>query len=272
MIIDATRMKAFLANPEFFRLKYRQNLAIQSTNQPYGLQRGTAFHRIAEEHHIGKSEAEIDVLLANEVPDAKARTVAKSMFKAYQHRYNPHGPRKIASELEFKHQIPNSPHFIAGRIDGVLDDKGKLWCEETKTAWSGAKADDLKHEWKYNAQADFEIMGARLLGYMVEGVKVRTILERRPVEIWDWDVTRTDEQLRIFLFNVHQVCELINVLETIFGVDNPWPHVANSYPCNRPGKCEYAQAGICGRQHASLTAAELAGFAPRKEHLACMEK
>ena len=261
MVIDFSRYNTFLRNAEYFRLKYCKNLTVSRDKIGYGLQRGTAFHLIAEERYKGTTDAVLDTVLSEAVSDPKAISKATVMHKAFAAKYvASDAVSKLAAEVEFRSAIPGTQHEIAGRIDEILNYRGSLWCGETKTANARADYAKLKYDWQRNPQANFEIAGARSLGYQVEGVLVRTITEHSPPRIWEIEATRTDEEQQMFFVNVAQVCDTIEMYKSKYGVDVPWPHNTNSYPCNMEGRCEFED--ICGKLRADVS-----GFAERKEHL-----
>lgn len=268
MIIDQTRYSCFLRNPEYFRLKYVKNLAVPRASAGYGLQRGTAFHVLAEMEHAGATAAEIDTALQAQVPDEKARKQGKIMHEAHKRANFMSGKvSKLAAEVEFCFAIPGSPHKMAGRIDAILDYKGATWCGETKTANGRVTYDQLVHDWRYNPQADFEIIGARMSGYNAVGVLVQTVKEGTPpIVLPDIEVVRHVDALNVLCLNVHQVCETITMYRNTFGDDEPWPHFAGCYPCNSAkDACEFKD--ICGKPTRVLSPVVLAKFVPREEHL-----
>jgi hypothetical protein len=279
MIIDQTRYDAFWANPEKYRLTYECNLV--PCVLPYGLARGIAMHTIAEELAQGKTREEVDLILQGKIPGSRgmiqepinehARTMAWALWDELDRQYPLFGDpncRLVASEAEFKFQIPGSRHFMAGRIDQIIERNGQLWCGEFKTANAKKSFDKVSEEWQQKSQADFEIIGARSLGYNVEGVWVRTIVEKNPPVVWPLEVRRSEHALQYKMLQVHETCETIELYRNVFGIDNPWPHVPFNWPCCKGGACEYER--ICGRRFSELTEADLEDFKPRKEHLDCM--
>ena len=269
MVIDQSRYAAFLKNPEYFRMRYMLDLDCKDADRDspnhHGRRRGTAFHIMSEEHHKASEDAAIVTAVAKAVPnDREAVDKAVVMFGAYKKavegRYT-----KVAAEVPFCVPIPGSPHSMSGRVDGIVSDRaGKLWCEETKTAGRYAKLPNLKWEWSHNPQADFEIIGAKANGYDVAGVMVQTVVDAVPhPRVWPIEVLRTPQQLAILQYNVHQVCEIIRMLQDTFGVEKPWPHVPTTYnPCNTPGKCDFD--GDCRKIDVPD------GYLMREEHLELM--
>lgn len=281
MTIDQTRYDAFWLNPERYRLTYECNLVPRVL--PYGLARGIAMHVILEELAYGRSREEIEAILKGEIPGSRgeliqepipdrARENAWAMVDALLLEYPLHGNSScelVQTEAEFKVQIPGSPHFMAGRVDQILSRDGDLWCGEFKSANAKKRFDQVTQDWQQKAQADFEIIGARSLGFDVKGVFVRTIVEKTPITVWPLDVIRSDHALNYRMLAVHETCDTIEMYRSVYGIDNPWPHVAFNWPCCRGGSCEYER--ICGNKVSDLDPSELAEeFKERKEHLACI--
>ncbi|MGH7234428.1 MAG: PD-(D/E)XK nuclease family protein, partial [Candidatus Saccharimonadales bacterium] len=117
MNIDQTRMKAFWQNPERYRLAYELN--IMPKTFPYGLQRGIAFHTIANHVALNTDETILASILRGEHPDTDGRfitgltpealTNAVSMWNDLEAHY---GQFQVeASEVEFKQPAPRS-HFL----------------------------------------------------------------------------------------------------------------------------------------------------------------
>lgn len=266
MTIDQTRYQAFLRSMEMYRLKYLQNLVVPKDKVGYGLARGTAFHVIADEKYKGTQQAGIDAALIASVSDTRAISKAKAMHKAFECKYAASAQLvKVASEVEFRFQIEGSKHDMAGRIDEILSYKGQVWCGETKTVNAKADYAKLSYEWRRNPQADFEILGARSLGYQVEGVLVRTVTEHIPPRIWELEVTRSADQLKVLQYNVHQVCEQIEMMIATYGIDNPWPHNNSCYPCSMEDRCEYQE--ICGKPTSQVSKELRTQYVQRQEHL-----
>lgn len=231
----------------------------------FDIDRGSAFHLIVEYRDKGLSDAELRAALDERQLHPKAEKVAWGLYEAYSRQYPKGSIPVIASEVEFDYQIPGSPHSMVGKIDQILSRSEKLWVGEMKTANSRKQFDRVAEEWRQKKQADFEIVGARHLGYAVEGVFVRTIKEGVPPIIWEIEEKRSDHRLRLTELSVHQTCETILMYEATFGIDKPWPHLPYSYPCSMSGKCEYES--ICGQDSCLWTPEDLEGFQAREEHL-----
>lgn len=267
MYLDQTRYKAYHDNPERYRIQYQCDIV--PTAKPYGLARGTALHVIAEMRYVNATEAQINARLDVELPGAiydKPKANAWALWRVFEAQKDPR-IKLIASEAEFVFPIPGSPHSMVGRIDGIEQwPDGSVWVEELKTAYYKANFNRKVKDWETDIQADYEMIGARHLGYDVKGLQVKIIVEKTPIVIWPLEVRRSDTQLERTKLSVHQTCEIIEFMVATFGIDDPWPHRA-TWPCGTD-KCE--QATICQRSMASLTPADLAGMSKRKEHLDCM--
>lgn len=265
MILDQSRYTAFWLNPERWRLRYMLDLEALKEGAPvkYGRDRGTAFHIISESDHTNTNPV---ARLNLEVQDDKAKEMGAVMYQAYKKATNPKFI-KIAAELPFCVPIEGSPHSMAGRLDAILEQSNRQWVGETKTAGMRADLAKLKWEWQRNPQADFVLIGAESLGYKVEGVMVHTIKEATPQpRVWSFPVTRTPQQLNVMKYNVHQTCEIIQMLVNTFGIERPWPHVPPTFnPCAREGYCDFE--GDC-----SCVTIDADSYTKRAEHLPVMDE
>lgn len=279
MYLDQTRFKAFWQNPELYRLQYEKMLEPRAGI--YGIQRGTAFHVIAESKHLGLADEVIQAILEGKQPNPVGQILELSpdaianawgMWPCFERAYPPGCGIEVESvEREFKRQaLPDSPHFAVGRIDQILTYHDTPWVGETKTAYAKANYDRLLDDWAHNVQADFMILGARELGYDVNRVLVRVVVERIPPMCFPpIEVERSEHQLAVMSLNIHQTCEIIEMMRHTFGIDVPWPHLAN-WPCNVLDKCEFSS--LCGRATYEIEPDELALFKERKEWLKLMRK
>ena len=263
VLIDQTRYKAFWSNPEYFRLRYLKDLdaKIEGAPNKYGRDRGTVFHILNE----GAEDAEAQIKEAVQSP--AAITMARTMHTAYKQATNPKF-KTLAKEVAFMVSIGDGRNGMAGRIDSIIETaSGLVWCGETKTAGTRADLAAIKWEWQRNPQADFEIIGARSLGYDVEGVLVHIIKEAVPApRVWQIEVKRTPEQLATLERNVYMTCEIIQMLITQFGIDKPWPHVIPGFnPCVKTGYCDF-------EQDCSSCNIDSSKYTKRKEHLEGMEQ
>jgi hypothetical protein len=277
MLLDQTRFKSFWQNPERYRLQYEKMLEPRAGI--YGIQRGTAFHLIKEGVYLGASQEEIAAILSGAWPNYQGQTLqlapeaieaAWAMWRCFERTYPSGCEIEVESvEYEFKHQVlPDSPHFAVGRIDEILTYHNTTWVGEAKTAYGKANYDRLLDDWAHDAQADFVILGARELGYDVNRVLVRVVVERIPPMCFPpIEVKRSEHQLSVMSLNIHQTCEIIEMMRHTFGIDVPWPHLSN-WPCNVLDKCEFNS--LCGRATSEIEPDELAPFKEREEWLELM--
>lgn len=269
MIIDQTRYDAFWRNPEKYRLNYEVNLV--PVKMGYGLERGSAFHLIAEGKRLGLTDAEIKIKIEEAGISGKPASMAWVMYAEYERRYPANLIPVIAVEQEFIFPIPGSPHSMAGRIDQIIEHKGTVKVGELKTANARAQYDRILGDWHEKKQADFEIIGARHLGYGdIDTVLVRIVVEKTPVDVWEVETKRSEQRLNLTMLNVHQTCETIEMYRRTFGTDHPWPHINLNYPCNKPGTCEMER--ICMQTSSTLGADDLEGYRTREEHLECLRR
>jgi len=280
--IDQSRYKAFWQNPERYRLIYECNLHCSA--MPYGLARGTAFHRIAELQHEGKAlDPDIDAILESEDIEKEARDNAWRMYYAYRgYINNPHPPKVLAMEKEWYLNLRHAQdpvgleHAMCGRVDQITESNAGLFVVDTKTAHSRTQLARVKKNWLTDKQADFLLIGAKALGYDVKCLLIHVILETTPPRIWELAVTRTPAQLEQTKRSALLTCSIIEHLRFTHGVDEPWPHLDNEWPCSTPDKCDYRS--ICGRRTRHPSAPTFAehpdaipdGFKLRKEHLALL--
>lgn len=274
MKIDQTRVNAFWTNPEMYRLRYELNLSPLKLS--YGLARGSAFHIIADGRAAQQTNDEINAILRGEAPTQQGTTgadlgskpiaAAWAMWNEYERAYGG-TVEVVASELEFDVPIPGSPHSMVGRLDQVLNRGGQCWVGEMKTANAKAQFERTRDDWEGKAQADFVLLGARSLGYEPAGVLVRVVTETAPPKVWEIEVRRSEHRLNVMRLNVHQTCELIGMMRTTFGIEQPWPHLYLNWPCSKPGACEYE--GICRRSAGDMVTGD---FKVREEHLQCLRQ
>lgn len=278
MRLDNSRYTAFLANPEKYRLTYEQNLVPVQT--PFALARGGHFHKLNEARNKSLSPVDTKALLIKNHVEEKARQSGEALFSSFKRRYDGHGDFALAfdddkplAELEFDLPIPRSGHRIVGAIDEVISYKGDLWVGDTKTA--NAKATEAKKKLEFNlsSQPLFYINAARMMGYPVVGMLYRVVTEHNPPNHWIIPVRKSERQLSVALLSIHQVAEQIEFMRAKFGIDNPWPHSHQSYPCswesNGKSACEYSS--ICMRKRSEMDAEDLEAFKTRDDHLHCMQ-
>ncbi len=277
MKIDKSRYNEFWRNPERYRLIYEVGLVPAGLN--YSLSRGIAFHTIANMRARGFSEEEIDAVLGGEVADEtgrklqlapKAIEVARVLWKYTEENSEFAACPVLASELEFEFPLADSPHSGVGRLDRIIEYENNLWLQEFKTTSAKKKYDVALDEWQREKQADFEILGARAAGYDVAGVIISYVVESVPPKLFPpIKITRTAAQLTRTILEIHETCEIIELLKRIVGTRCPWPHVSLNWPCSKPGMCEYET--VCGCAD-PLANGVPEGFEPRREHLVILNE
>lgn len=278
MRIDNSRYTTFLANAEKYRLTYEQNLVPVQT--PFALARGGHFHKLNEARNKSLSPVDTKALLIKNHVEEKARQSGEALFSSFRRRYDGNTDFQLAfddekplAEMEFDLPIPGSQHSIVGAMDEILSYKQELWVGDTKTA--NAKATQVKKilEFNQSSQPLFYINAARMMGYPVVGMVYRVVTEHNPPNHWVIPVTKSDRKLQLGLFNIHQVASAIEYMRGAFGIDNPWPHSHQSYPCswesNGKSACEYSS--ICMRKRSEMDAEDLEGFKQRVDHLDVMK-
>lgn len=277
MKIDGTRTKAFWSNPERYRLAYECNLTPAVTG--YALQRGIAMHTALDLAALNYPHAAMVAVLKGkilssdgrllELADSHAAAMGLALAEAYLAKADTY--EVIESELEFDFRIDGSEHRGVGRLDQIIKlDDGKLWLLEFKSGSSKTSRSRKEEEWLSDLQADFEILGARSAGYEVEGVRVQYVLEMTPPRVWEpLLVSRSDAQLQRSKLFIHQTCETVEMYRATFGLEQPWPHLAN-WPCTGDASyCGYQN--ICGCE-GPLTVSRFKGFKLREEHLALLRQ
>lgn len=271
-------MTTFLASPERYRLTYELNLVPRIT--PFALARGSHFHRLNECRNKSLSPVDTKALLIKNHVEEKARLSGEALFSSFKRRYDGSPDFQLAfdddkplAEMEFDLPIPGSAHHIVGAMDEILSYKQELWVGDTKTA--NAKATEAKKKLEFNlsSQPLFYINAARMMGYPVCGMLYRVVTEHNPPNHWIIPVRKSERQLSVALLSIHQVAEQIEFMRRTFGIDNPWPHSHQSYPCswesNGKSACEYSS--ICMRKRSEMDAEDLEGFKQRVDHLEVMK-
>lgn len=271
MKIDATRYSLFWSNPERYRLRELWKLSpiepkpdTWAYKMQFGRRRGTCFHELMDAAYRGVPECEeVDSLIEAGFLDQEI-AVAVEMSRVAIERDK--GLEILAHETLFEVQIPDSPHSITGRIDRILRDEKGVLIEDFKTSGETTKekfAAKVK-EYLESAQVPFYMLGAVGVG---EGLNTRRfrycmVTKRKSgVEIQPFETTRTVLQLREFFRSVHQTCQTIEFYKREFGIERPWPQLAERY--------DRGYGAIMGsRMFADYTPE---GFEPKIEHLPTMK-
>lgn len=266
MKINNSRYVSFWSNPEMYRLQYEQNLVPAKTAAPLAI--GQYFHALKELD--GKTVSGGTVDLAAIDASEKEQQVAKALYNAHTRKY--HGDTRIEAipeltEYEFDVPIPGSSHSIIGRWDGMiwLNQKNSrmLWLRDYKTANEKATEFKKEEEFKLSSQPLFYINAARALGHAVEGIFYNVVTKHATPQIYEIFIRKSEYELQSFWRQAHITCETIEMYRDTFGIDNPWPHRPQSYPCNYKDLCEYK--GICGRAKKEWSEDDLSFFKPREE-------
>lgn len=266
MRIDQSMYRAFVNNPERFRLHYALNLS--PAELAFGIQRGSAFHQFMEDWALKISVSRTRQTCIDKGLNTKAIDIAEAMATVVKEKYPSNGKLKtLLTEKEFVYDIPGSPHQMVGKIDHVIEYNGKLYVGDFKTASAKTQRGKKEKEWETDVQADFYLIGVRTLGYETNDFLVRVITETTPVNIWEIFTRRSNQQLNLMLRSTHIVCETINMFVNTFGINEPWPHFSN-WPCDGGSWCEYRN--ICNTFHE--TDSLPLGFIPREEHLDCRKQ
>src|SRR5882757_5427522 len=278
--ISNSEYTAFLNNQERYRLMYKAPLGDKKTGispaqRSFWLDRGSAFHLLAEGHNKGWSFDVVAAKIKEQGMDAKAVANAGALFQSFRQRYSSDERFKIqkwddgnvASEIEFEAKIPGSPHSLIGKMDELIEYDGGMWVGDYKTANAKATENKKRIEFEDSSQSDFYINAMRLLGRPVKGMLYRVVTEHNPPQHYVIPVTRSDSRLDVSLLNIHQVAEMITMMMDTFGIDKPWPHPGSSFPCNWRGingrsNCEFET--LCRRPSSELTQADLDQFVPNK--------
>lgn len=257
-----------------YRLTYEVNIVPRVT--PFYFGRGIHLHELNE----ARNRATI-MKLENLSHDPqkisdKSKQMGSALFEAFKRRWDGdatfqlmHDGGEPLAEIEFRHQIPNSPHFIVGKMDEIVQYKGKPWVGDLKSANAKTTESKKRIELGYSTQPLFYINAARMMGYPVEGMVYRVVTEHTPPKHMVIESKRTEYALQQHLRSVHQTAETILMYRKTFGIDKPWPH-SWPYPCNwnnfegSPG-CDYHN--ICQRPTSELSEEDLAGFVQRIDHL-----
>jgi hypothetical protein len=270
MKIDQGRYKLFWRNPEMYRLVYEIGIVPETAD--WSLQRGTAFHVIADMQARGATDEQIDAVLRGEQPDSSGRYLklteqAIDSGRALWNRCQKSDLAQahvVASEAEFEFDCFDSPHKGVGRLDRVIEYDGELWVLEFKTTHPRRTQEQLINSWKGDVQADFEILGAESLGFEVRGVIVQYVVEDTPPRLMmPIPVIRSPQELDTTRVNIHNTCEIIELLRRLNPLNIPWPHLDTSWPCSARDRCPFRD--LC--QKVSNWDSMPPGFERRVEHL-----
>lgn len=273
MKLDQTRYKAFWESPERYRLNYGLNIV--PAKKSFYLDRGIAFHTTVDLASKFFNEQDIEEILTGareyqgkyHAVEQKARESGVSLAQAFLSNNHLGQYKVLGSEQEFDVPIEGSPHSAVGRLDQVIEIDDKKWILEFKTANAKTSYSKKEKEWETDVQAGFELLGAKSLGYSVEGVLVQYVVDKNPPAVWEpLEVKRSNALLQRLKLTIHQTCETIEMYLGAFGVEQPWPHLDN-WKCNG-GYCE--MASICQKQGVTIENCG-AGWMKREEHLEILQ-
>lgn len=288
MLINHSSYKAFLSDPERYRLEYELdhpdgNISggISPKKTPGPLADGSAFHFYLEAHNKDWSADEVKQkeiesgIAADNLRTGFALAVAFTRRYETDKRFSIHRDQQgVFSEREFIVPIGNgSPHSIIGKIDELTEYQDAkhpgLWIGDYKSANNKTSENKKKIEFEDSQQSNFYLNAMRLMEIDVKGMVYRVITKHTPPQHYVIPIRRTKLQLDITLLNIHQVAEQIQMMKNTFGVHVPWPHTRN-YPCNYRNPageimCDYQT--ICSRPHAELMKEDFELFNPRVSHL-----
>lgn len=260
MDLDQTRFVQYWKNPELYRIEYLKNIVPEVNS--YGLQRGSAFHILVDAWARGENSSWVLERFAEEgIQNKEAIENANVLFEIYLRDRSDY--KVIMSEQEFAVELTDK-HRLVGKIDQILETPMGIMVGELKTNNYKARKNYVQKEWQTKRQADTLLLGARQLGFEVSDVIPIHLVELTPPEHWELDsVYRSDHQLELTKQAFIQTCDNIESTIKQHGIDTPWTHLRESWPCNAEGKCEYEL--LCGI--GTWDATDLAGFKTRREHL-----
>lgn len=251
MRIDYTRLSKFLSNPERYRLSQCWNLSpkVPKTGMARmfkrGMFRGLALHELLDE-----GIKDISVYTPEEVQDAQ------EMADLFRRTYPDEKP--LAKEIDFEYPIPDSPHTLVGRIDHIITREGPV-VGDIKSCGTCTKKELQQRIEAYlgNWQSRCYLLGSRSLGYDIRSFLFRIVQRKEIHERW---VAYSSLDLNKFARQIHQVCCMIEFMQSEFGIEQPWPSLKEKYHTGFE-----TIAGI--RMYAGYIPD---GFEPRTEHLSIL--
>lgn len=248
---------------------------------PGPLADGSAFHMYLEGHNKNWTADEFKIAERESGLSNANLQVGKALAVSFVRQYDNDtrfsifkDEKGVFAEREFSVAIPGSPHSIIGKIDEFVEFEheklGKgLWIGDYKSANNKATLNKKRIEFTDSKQSNFYINAAKLMDYDVKGMVYRVITKHTPPQHFVIPITRNEYELKVTLFNIHQVAETIEMYKRTFGTDVPWPHTAQ-YPCNyrnASGELMCDFASICSRFSSELSEVDLEQFLPKVSHL-----
>lgn len=256
MRISYSKYKAFVDNPERYRLYYALGLTPEGDETPnrmnLGRRRGRCFHAMYENtprpelvKEYGEELVARCELMRTAVPDL--------------------GKLELV-ETSFDIPIGDGKHSINGRRDHVFFLDGEWRCGDFKSTKGTRTKKELTsyiNELETSPQSHFYLRSLRGTGFDTDLFRYHVVLDRKdpkhlptyiPIDlhVGQAEVDRT-------MAEVYAACETIQFLTNTYGVERPWCH-SNNWPCcGDKFFCGYQ--GICGRTIPK--GAEPAGFTYR---------
>jgi hypothetical protein len=267
--IDASRYNLFWQNPERYRLREIWKLApiepaagTFASLLNYGRRRGTCFHELLDAAYRAVEEPQAVQELRDGGFEDKEITAALRMAAKVREVYPDED--YLAHERLFEYQIPNSPHSMVGRIDHILADDEGPYVGDWKTSKERTKKEIgyKLDEYCRGAQVPFYLLGASTLGFETRRFLYRLVVDgKKGVEIVPQFTERTGLQLKAFAEGAHITCELIQWMRATFGIERPWPQMAETFGSDyEPIYCKPMYTDFIPE-----------GFCPKVEHLPLME-
>lgn len=246
MRISASAYSAFWANPE----RYRLSRVVSPADTPSPLRLGQGFHAVVEAASTGWDAPMIAGMLsgAGTTPSGETLKLSYSESQDVQEwfaAWNSQLPKLavLRTEAWFSTPLPQG-HSLHGRIDALVQANGGVWVHEIKTA-RYVNEDNVAAEYARRMQLRTECLGAHaILGHAPEGVVLDVIGKTGKHPCHRVELRFSAEELAAIRDDLALTCQLIESLEGA-APDGPWPHPALSWPCSRPGACEYE--AVCGR-------------------------
>ena len=243
MNISYSQYKAFLDNPERYRMFYVLGLTPEGAETPsnfnLGKRRGRCFHDLSEGKKsrarlVQEYGAELVVrceLIREAVPDL--------------------GPLECV-EQSFKLPILDGKHNVIGRVDHIFMVDGHRRVgdyKSTKGTRTKKETQDYLATLETSAQSHFYLYAAAQLGYPTDLFTYHVIFDRKNKEskpqYFPLDIQAGPATVARTIAGVYAACEAIQFLWQVYGPEKPWPH-GNAWPCcGDKFFCGYGE--ICGR-------------------------
>jgi len=267
--IDSTRFRLFSTNPERYRLY--QSLGYRAIQDSPAILLGIAGHEFMDaDARGGRFDAVVRECKEKGIPGeliSAAEVLAKVLIADY-----PAGGHVVLSEREFCRSIEGSPHQITGKIDRVVNTGNGFKILDWKFKGNSNYRGLYEQEKKSDCQPGFYLLGAKSWGYQTTDFTFVAAVKSAPIEVWKIPVpadTWTPCKLQLLERSIHITCETIEFYERTFGIEEPWPHRHDAFPCNKDQKyCEYRH--ICQESHKQGQLP--GGFCFRPDHLEIMRE